>query len=172
MRSSHWNKSSKKKPSRHVQEIILIAHEGRSTEANYFGGIKNEGRLSNVHLKGPYSDPKTLVQETIKFILQKNEFNKVYCVFDHDGRKSFELALELIELHNKKHPDRMLIPITSNPCFEIWPLLHYTYTTKSYQTNPRGKSASKALIEVIHNHFPSYSKNSPTIYQELKKHTP
>ena len=168
---SHRNKSEKSKPAKKVKEVILVVYEGRSTEFNYIGGIKREHRHSNVHLKGPHPDPKTLVLETKKLLGKKQDFDKVYCVFDHDGRKSFEEALKLIAAHNKNHPIK-IEAITSNPCFEIWPLLHYKYTTKCYQTATQGTSSSKALIKEIQKYFPGYRKNSPTIYLELQKNTP
>lgn len=167
----HRSKSKKNKPSRKVKPVILIVCEGKSTEFNYIGGIKNELRLSNVHIKGPYSDPKTLLRETQKLLKQKEEIDTAYCVFDHDGRKSFGDALKLIDLHNKKDIVK-IEAITSNPCFEIWVLLHYAYSTKPHEPPSKGISSSKALIKAIHKHLPGYSKNSPTIYQQLKPKTP
>jgi RloB-like protein len=164
------SKPKQSRPSRKVKEITLIAHEGKSTEPNYIEGIKKELRHSNIHLKGPHPDPKTLVLETQKFLAKHPEINKAYCVFDHDGRKSFQEALKLIEVHNKNYPVK-IEPITSTPCFEIWPLLHYAFSTKCYQTASSGVNSSKALIKEIRKFHPGYNKNSPTIYQELKPKT-
>lgn len=159
----HRNKSKRKIPSREVKEVILIVYEGKSTEYNYIWSIKKEYRHSNVLLKGPYPDPKTQILETQKILRQNMGINKVYCLFDHDGRKSFQIALELIAKHNKKHGIKIQ-PITSNPCFEIWPFLHFTYSTKGFQ--------SDSLIKALQKHLPKYRKNLPTIYEELKKKTP
>ncbi|MGD0664219.1 MAG: RloB family protein [Rhabdochlamydiaceae bacterium] len=164
------SKSRPHQPTRQVKEVILIVHEGKSTEYNYFSGIKKEGRLSSLILKGPYPDPKTLILETIK-LLQKDTFNRAYCVFDHDGRKSFQIALDLIRRHNKQHSVK-IEPITSNPCFEIWPLLHYKFSTKSYHAHSSGISASDTLTKELCKHLPKYRKNLPTLYQELKEKTP
>lgn len=167
----HRSKSKKNCSLKEVKDVILIVYEGKCTEYNYFWGIKKEFRHSNVLLHGPFSDPKTLVLETQKILFQKHGINKVYCVFDHDGRKSFKSALELIVEHNKIHSIK-IEPIASNPCFEIWILLHYTFSTKSYPTLSKGKSASNDLIKAICKYFPNYNKNLPTIYQDLNTKTP
>ena len=138
--------------------------EGKCTEPNYFKGIQKECRYSNVHIKGPFSDPKTLVEEAQKLLKRKPEIDTVYCVFDRDTHQTFREALNLINKHNK-HQNNIskIIAIISNPCFEIWILLHFIYST--------GKKTSKDLITAIRKHFPDYKKNSDHIYQELKNKT-
>lgn len=162
----HRRKSEKNGSFKEVKEVILIVYEGKCTEYNYFWGIKKEYRYSHVLLNGPFPDPKTLVLETQKLLSRKKGINKVYCVFDHDGRKSFKSALDLIAEHNKNHSIK-IEPITSNPCFEIWILLHYIFSTKGYSTQFTGKSTSSDLIKAVCKYFPNYTKNLQTIYQEV-----
>ena len=47
------------------------------------------------------------------------KYDKIYCVFDRDNDLS--AFLEAIELCKS----RKFIPIVSNPCFELWPYLHF-----------------------------------------------
>lgn len=95
-----------------------------------------------------------------------------YCVFDRDTHPTFDAALKLIEKHNK-HASPKIKAIISNPCFEIWFLLHYKYSTRSYMSNIGGKKAWEYIIEEIpSNFFRSYAKGSYNIYDELKGNTP
>lgn len=141
--------ADQKKPmiSKREKEIILIVYEGECSEYDYFQGIKEDYRMSNLHLKGPYPDPKTLVYEACKIIEKMPEVNKVYCVFDCDGRDTFGIALEGIKKYNQEN-NIQIIPITSNPCFEIWLLLHFEYSTKQYPVI-RGKKNSQVLKKQV-----------------------
>jgi hypothetical protein len=81
-------------------------------------------------------------------------------------------ALSLISKHNK-HALPKIQAIVSNPCFEIWFLLHYKYSTRSYVSNRGGKKAWEYIVDDIPaNYFRAYAKGSQCIYSEIKdKHS-
>ena len=56
----------------------------------------------------------------------------------------------------------LLRQIVSSPCFEIWYLLHYEYTTAQY-------SRSSEVIEKLKSNISDYSKGKTNMYELLKK---
>lgn len=46
-----------------------------------------------------------------------------------------------------------VVIVTSNPCFEVWYLEHFGYTSKSFNSNAE-------LIEEVKKHIPKYQKNT------------
>ena len=71
-----------------------------------------------------------------------------YCVFDTDTNKEKNIIInKAIELAKKNR----IIVITSSPCFEIWFLLHYIYTTASMSNDD--------VIKALKKHYSKYEKN-------------
>ncbi|RTJ99854.1 RloB [Campylobacter jejuni] len=140
-----------RKPKRQENEVILIVCEGEKTEKNYLNRLKDFFNLSNVSINiisGKDSDPLKIV----KFAKEKNKgnsYDKIYCVFDKDTHSDFNKARQECEKYKFE-------AITSNPCFEFWILLHFTYTTKSFSTN----SPCSELIESdLKKHIKDYKKD-------------
>ncbi|RTJ57526.1 RloB family protein [Campylobacter jejuni] len=140
-----------RKPKRQENEVILIVCEGEKTEKNYLNRLKDFFNLSNVSINiisGKDSDPLKIV----KFAKEKNKgnsYDKIYCVFDKDTHSDFNKARQECEKYKFE-------AITSNPCFEFWILLHFTYTTKSFSTN----SPCNELIESdLKKHIKDYKKD-------------
>lgn len=132
-------------------EIILIVCEGEKTEKNYLNQLKDFFRLSNVSIN-IISSKKPNPSQIVEFTKEKNKdysYNKVYCVFDKDTHSDFDKAKQECEKYKFE-------AITSNPCFEFWILLHFTYTTKSFSTN----SPCNELIESdLKKHIKDYKKD-------------
>lgn len=117
--------------------FIFIVSEGECTEPNYFKKINVELRFSGVSIKAPKfpeTDAISLVTRAIN-IKENKECNislkrgdEIYCAYDVDENKDEDLdtAKRLAEANKIKI-------LLSNPCFEIWILLHYERTAKTYQ---------------------------------------
>ncbi|PZT48396.1 RloB [Helicobacter valdiviensis] len=140
-----------RQPTRQTNEVILIVCEGEKTEKKYLNQLKDFFRLSNVSINivsSKNSDPSQIVE----FAEEKNKdcsYDKVYCVFDKDTHSNFNEAREKCEQCNFE-------VIISNPCFEFWILLHFTYTTKIFGTN----SPCNELINVcLKKYMKNYTKN-------------
>lgn len=140
-----------RKPKRQENEVILIVCEGKTTEKNYLNRLKDFFSLSNVSINiisGKDSDPLKIV----KFAKEKskeNSYDKIYCVFDKDTHSTFNRAKQKCEKYKFE-------AIISNPCFEFWILLHFTYTTKSFATN----SPCDELINIcLKKYIKDYTKN-------------
>lgn len=139
---------------------ILIAVEGKNkTEKIYFNNFENGKRSYNItYARGNNTDPLKLVQMLIKEINElkldlKND--KAFCIFDIDTDfTKTKIIKDAIQL--AKNND--INVITSTPCFELWFLLHYGYTTK----NMNGLD----VIKKLRSYYSKYEKNI-NIYPEI-----
>ena len=79
------------------------------------------------------------------------DFDKVFCVFDRDTHGSYYGAISKINAINKKIKNKQTVfeAITSDPCFELWLILHFTYTTKSYTSSQKKSAAMHVLDELV-----------------------
>jgi hypothetical protein len=116
-------------------ERILIVCEGKKTEPHYFRGLCQDLRLNpvNVVIEDRKSglDPKSLVAFAIETSKKDKGYDRVYCVFDKDKHVSYTAALDKIRA-KRLAGGATLHAITSVPCFEIWFLLHFTYTARPF----------------------------------------
>lgn len=143
---------------RKTLEVTLTICEGKKDEPGYLKAMRNDlGILpQRVIIEScRSSSPKNIVGEAIKRA-QEEEYDRVFCVFDHDEREeAFKEAIKKIKLNE----DLDLVAISSIPCFEFWILLHYTYSSKQYkQTQPGQKTVSELLGSQIRKHDPNYHK--------------
>ncbi|AJC84216.1 RloB domain-containing protein [Campylobacter peloridis] len=140
-------------PKRQENEVILIVCEGEKTEKNYLNQLKDFFSLSNVSIN-ILSSKKSSPLQVVKFAKEKskeNSYDKIYCVFDKDTHLNFDKAKQKC----KKYKFEAII---SNPCFEFWILLHFTYTTKSFSTNsPCIELISVCLKEYIQDYTKNYN---------------
>ncbi|MBT4936327.1 RloB domain-containing protein [Candidatus Peregrinibacteria bacterium] len=172
--SKYSKKSNKKskKTKRVIKKTILLICEGEKTEDSYFRAFKQDRRKQNVQVVSGYSDPAQLVEDAKTMIMQnEGQYDKIYCIFDRDEHAHFGKAITEIRKFNKSSEYKVqLINIVSNPCFEIWFLLHFKYTTKSFTSSPGGKKVWKKIIEEIPDKQfrKDYRKNDSDIYKKLK----
>ena len=147
--------SSKKRNSktRKPKPLIVIIAEGKNvTETNYFKSFQNQYASYNIKLLsvGHETDPKNML-ERIENYWQKQELNTengdmAFVVLDLDCD---EKKANLIKrLASKNVNSRFIV---SNPCFEVWFLLHYKYSTHSYLNGSE-------LIGELKEFIPDYDK--------------
>lgn len=149
--------SSKKrnKPSRKEKPMIIITAEGRNeTEAKYFNGFKTPEcpYLIKFHKAGHLTDP-TKLAESIRKRWDKEDADiktgdMAFVVVDLDNKES--KAKEIRQLEEKNRVEKFIV---SNPSFEVWYLLHYEYSTRSYLN-------ADAVIRELKKYYPGYEKNS------------
>jgi len=136
------------------KRIIVFGFEGKNnkTENNYFSHF--EPLNPNYILKRiscGVTDPKNMI-DSIK---------KKRKDFDYDSKKDLtfvfvdldcleEKAKVVQELKSKCPRDIRII--TSSPCFEIWFLNHFCYSTKEYKSN-------EDIIQDLTRFIPNYDKN-------------
>ena len=142
---------------------ILIAAEGKNkTEKTYFSNFEDGKKSYNItYARGNNTDPLKLVKMLIKEIdelkLDLQDDDVAYCIFDTDvdpnKNKIIEEAIQLAKKNNIKI-------ITSSPCFELWFLLHYDYTTANMD--------SEEVLKRLKEYYPKYEKNI-NIYPDIIK---
>lgn len=135
------------------KSIILLALEGKNkTEKTYFREFNSVNGSYHVSFaKGNNTDPVNIVKDAISSYknmgLEKDAGDLAFVVCDTDFSKEDQIqeARTLAEQND-------VTLILSNPCFEIWLLMHFKYTTKPYASNLE-------LLNDLQNRWPEYSKN-------------
>jgi len=112
---------------RRCKNILVIVCEGEKTEVQYFESFRK--RNSGVNIKpihGKCTDPKNIVKFANKCIdkwgINFKEGDGIWCVFDVDENRD-----EAIKDAVKQAENNTIQVALSNPCFELWYLLHFEY---------------------------------------------
>lgn len=141
--------------------IVFIICEGEETEPNYFSHFSKRYSGSRLCIKtSPYKNAWQIISKA-ETIIGKNVFvpedgDSMWCVFDCDANTDKELnkATDFAKEHGYKI-------IFSNPCFELWFLLHYV------DQNGYLKDCNAVLKKLTKKDLlPEYRKNSD-VYQKL-----
>lgn len=104
--------------------------EGRRTEVEYLAKWASELRQRlTVEFDPFHGAPMSLVEQAVDLVRQRQRairrgrseapFDEIWCVFDRDEHPYVAEALELAERHG-------IGVAFSNPCFELWLILHAT----------------------------------------------
>jgi len=144
---------------------FLIVCEDTVSGYRYLIDAVKHFRLStaNFSIVGLGQSPINIVDHAkniydLEFSSHRPNFEQVFCVFDRDTHNTYYNALSKIDAINNNLGTTTFSGITSNPCFEIWLLLHFVYTTKLY-TPSQNRSASNHVLSDLIQHLPSYNKS-------------
>ena len=135
------------------KQVILIATEGdNKTEKTYFHDFNGRVQtISIVFADGNSTDPVKIVKDAIQSAKKRGiDFDygdKVYAVFDTDFNKEEQIT----EARKTARENNMEL-ILSNPCFEVWILQHFRFSTRGYNSN------DDVIAELI-NRWPDYRKS-------------
>lgn len=141
-------RTGRRPPFREPRLRLLVVCGGERTEPDYFVGLK--GHLRNpavqVRLKAKGCAPKDLVAYARAIApVGGDEFDEVWCVVDSDDYDLDPAAALAAELDVRL--------AVSNPCFELWLLLHHQdYTAPLCD--------AKAVLRRLTQQVPGYQKNS------------
>ncbi|MDZ4821301.1 MAG: RloB family protein [Planctomycetota bacterium] len=135
---------------------ILVVCEGKQTEPGYLKGFhqKHRSNVLVVEVVSASGNPMTMVEEAIRLrdaaIQRANRegdpflaYEATWCVFDCDQHARIPEAIQ------KANGNSIRLAI-SNPCFELWLLLHF-------RDNP-GQQLGNRMCELLREHVPKYSK--------------
>lgn len=114
------NAQHRRPPRRRSRPLILIVCGARCTEPQYFAGLRDTLRSPAVDIRiaQQAKAPAQVVQYASSFARRSvQDFDEIWCVVDVDH---FELE-EAIGLA-RQHGIELAV---SNPCFELWLLLHH-----------------------------------------------
>lgn len=147
VRKSEQKKRGNKKRTR--KKVIWLGVEGSNkTERQYFNFFnKQQDKYVIRFAKGNYTDPMQIVNSLKNEI--KEDGDLAFAVFDTDTdlekeetiRKARELAI-----------NADIRTAISNPCFEVWYILHYIDSTAAYISND-------AVLKKLRQYLPDYEKN-------------
>jgi hypothetical protein len=152
-------------PAREPYDLVLIVCEGEKTEPFYFSGLRSVERLSSANVKvtpADGSDPVSIVRYAEQLAA---DYDRVFCVFDRNGHANYDAALAKIA-QSPLGQSGKLAAITSWPCFELWILLHFRYSSAAIMPAGRQSSCDVACRE-LQRHVPQYQKGRKTTYEEL-----
>lgn len=122
---------------------VLVVSGGQKTESQYFSGLRL-ARRAPITVKYKVDAPHNLVKYAAKLRDQyREEFQSVWCVVDVDN---FDIAAAV------KAADRARVNLAvSNPCFELWLLLHFA----DHRAHIADYRAARDLLD---HHVPGYDK--------------
>jgi hypothetical protein len=144
---------SYRKPDNRYSPIDLVVCEGE-TEVDYFCELARYLRVRAHICKGDGTDPKSIVNTAKRKIREDGvKYDLVFCVFDRDN--DFSAYSQAIQMCNSKK----IIPVVSNPCFELWPYLHFQMRESGFG-NPQ--QVLKALKKI--RGFENYDKDGVEIF--------
>ncbi|PQQ47017.1 RloB family protein [Bacillus thuringiensis] len=157
-------KSVRRSGFRSQNPTVLVVCEGEETEIKYFSALKKIYRGFGIDIKPTntkFTDALNIVNNALlqmeKHDINLQEGDTVWCVVDVDKNTTNQLNAA-----KKIADDNGMSLILSNPCFEIWYLLHKKYTTSAYS------NSDQVIVELEKNGFPKYAKNKD-VYPELEK---
>ncbi len=104
---------------------VVIFTEGRNSEPDYLNGLRRLPHIAgdvalNVELRPEHSVPLQLVEQAVKRA-RDPEVDECWCVFDVEWPRNHPNLVEAVDLA-QRHDVRLAI---SNPCFEVWLILHH-----------------------------------------------
>lgn len=149
---SRIEKTRSQRSKRDAKPTIVIISEGQKTEKLYFGALKNKFQrkiiieIPNHSRQSPENLVAYLNSKNYSSTLNLNKRDSNYkgdslfIVFDLDDNDQDKLN------EAKSLCDRYTELILSNPCFEIWFLLHFEYTTSPFANQNEVETRLKRYI--------------------------
>ncbi|MBO9494316.1 RloB domain-containing protein [Thalassotalea sp. G20_0] len=172
---------SRQQAQRESYDKVLIVCEGTRTEPNYLNEIKDELKLSTANVSiapSPGSDPLSVVEHAEALVNQQSRqkhqdnYDRVFCVFDKDEHEQhgnrYSKALNKISQINIKGVT--FSAITSNPCFEVWPVLHFEPRTAPFLPTSK-RTAAQEVAHHLSQYLPGYEKGRQGLYSQIKGQT-
>ncbi|MFI7433292.1 RloB family protein [Micromonospora haikouensis] len=116
---------------RDERKTYLVCCEGENTETLYFKGLRRELRASTIRIEvfsgrgEPYGVVEKAIAEAARAAASGDEYDEVWCVFDVEAPRAHSRLAPALALA-ARHDIKCAI---SNPCFEVYLLLHYEELT-------------------------------------------
>lgn len=156
----------RKEGTREAKKTILIVCEGE-TEEKYFKNLKGILGLTNATIfvagSGGDSAPINLVRKAETIYADDRGYDFIFCVFDRDQHSTFCAARERIkQLASRSKRALPICEAVSVPSFELWVLLHYEKTDRSF-------SGAQEIQEYLvrSGHISRYSKGDDVLSKLL-----
>ena len=134
------------------RKVILVLTEGTVTERQYLKYMQKVAPGScraRLKLGSAESDPMKLVNKAVRKLAYDKRrkdggtFDEIWCVFDYDAH--FEEPSDLLTLLSDASSRDINVAV-SNPCFELWLVLHYQAVTGTVDRHVIQRTADKLKI--------------------------
>ncbi len=151
-KSNGYHRKKRGAETRKRKGVVLVVAEGKNkTETNYLKAWSGKGYVIKF-VPDTATDPVNMIKALKKEYDNKDldsEFGDMaFCLVDHDGLASKDVAVKKADKLAAEYGIKVLV---SNPCFEVWFLCHYTYSTKQY-------SSSNEVINELRQFDQNYDK--------------
>lgn len=147
-----WRSGKREGRSRMVQMTRhLVVSEGKETEPRYFEGVRTalgtaNGRKVAIVFKGTGKHTLDLLDFAVEHCRYAPEtFDHVWIVFDKDDFPATDFDAMERKCAELSDESRTLHALWSNPCFELWLLLHLRYTTAPMTAAECQRALSQAM---------------------------
>lgn len=147
-----WRSGRREGRSRMVQMTRhLVVSEGKETEPRYFEGVRAalgaaNGRKVAIVVKGTGKHTLDLLDFAVEHCRYAPEtFDHVWLVFDKDDFPAADFDAMERKCAELSDGSRTFHALWSNPCFELWPLLHLRYTTAPMTAAECQRTLSQAM---------------------------
>lgn len=162
----------RRNPYKKRKERILIVCEGEKTEVVYFKRMIKKQSLKTAKVKvtgesgsAPISVVDYAIEQYKDSKKERDPFDSVYCIYDKDSHPSFESAKDKL---SRQKPKKVFSSIISVPCFEVWFLLHFNYSTAPF-SDCGNSSICGNVIKKLEKKIPKYEKGMKDIpWEELE----
>ncbi len=141
----------RKRASRYTKKTYLIICEG-SCEEIYFKHLKHIERWTHVNIEvmNPRISTPVSIYKYARDMRRFRQYDTVFCIIDGDVLEG-----------NGPSPGKGIHPVISIPCFELWLLLHFKYTSKDFY------HCGELIERELKQYIPDYEKS--TKYHNKKK---
>ena len=138
---------------RPVKRTCLVVTEGKKTEPDYLLDLNRQEFRLSIQVSDGHSDPGHVVSGAVRRKRDSEDgpvsYDEIWCVFDAD-----DISAETLESAMDRARSEGIWVALSNPCFELWLLLHYRYTTGQMRTCKKARN-------LLRKHVPGYEKSAP-----------
>ena len=156
-RTKQKQRGKARKPQKY---IIVIGCEGKNqTEQNYFKEFnQTQKNYTILPARGNSTDPKGSVEDTInsmqKSKMEPKEGDLAFCLFDSDTDAKKQEQIDQAVSRAKQKGIEVLLSV---PCFEVWFLQHFQYST--------GQLTGNQAIRALKKFIPEYEKSKSVFFQ-------
>ena len=163
-----------------AKPVIIVVCDGAKTEPIYFNNFKSRDKLFHVKVVHGGKNYHDLIKKGLHECSGVESACDVWCVSDVDvdpntpyNESSKNQQLKEFEEQARKHRFQIVL---SNPCFELWYLLHFGYSTSklpTYKSVEQKLSANLINYSKTKNYFNELSgtlDDAITNAKKLRKH--
>ncbi|WP_165060827.1 RloB family protein [Adlercreutzia sp. ZJ154] len=152
-------------PERH-----LIVCEGKKTEPLYFQGMRDALRpefRNRIHIvvKGTGLHTTDLFEYALRECRLSGGFDHVWLAYDRDDFDFCEFDSVVDKCVQNSDETTTFHPLWSNPCVEVWMLLHFGYTTAE-MTSVEAIARTDVVFQRELKH--PYSKTATGLFEEFR----